>query len=130
MTCAHPEEFWTEKGITFSIIPPTKFNEIVKFLDLNFYPDEPMSRSIDLVSNKSLIGRYVRQEALYKPVKASLAQPTSWMALDSNGEILGVRLGEYETREKALEGQFRPKTIKKLSRPVSYIWDTESNNYY
>ena len=116
------EEYWKEKGIKFEIIPSDKYEEVVAFLDEHYFPDEPISRSINMVCDPSYFGRMIRDQTLDEQVRCSIRYKTSFWALNENGEILGIRLGEFKTKEDAMDAPDH-KLSNWLSRNLPLIPD-------
>ena len=70
----------TDAGVKFSVIPCDRTEEVCQFLGCNFYPDEPIFRSVGLERNK--IADAIVSEAI--------KEGSCVMATDSSGKIIGV----------------------------------------
>jgi len=119
-------------GITFHKIPPDRGAEVVDFLWTNFFPEEPICRSLGFKRSK-MVDWFFRELAI---------AGNSVMALDCEGIIIGVRLAEIASRDewlkKVLERgldkllfrikcMFDPKTSRAIK--VSYLLITEGLDY-
>ena len=81
-----------ELGITFHRIPPERGAEVVEFLWRNFFPEEPICRSLGLVRGKQtgVIDWFFSELAV---------NGSSVMALDCDDRVIGVRLAEVANRD-------------------------------
>jgi len=79
------DEAWTEKGVRFEVVKEEKMIEaVLEHLSNDFFPDESVFRSLGVdLSNGSMMYEY----------KTSLEQGHSIAAVNSEGKILGVRIG-------------------------------------
>lgn len=75
---------WDELGITFSTIPVDRVEEVLVFLYDNFFPEEPISRSLNVTRH------WIVDLLFGENVKAG----ASVMATDESGKIVGLRLAE------------------------------------
>lgn len=80
-------------GITFHRIPPERGQEVVDFLWRNFFPEEPICRSLGFqrTKNTGMVDWFFRELAI---------NGHSVMALDCDGRIIGVRLAEAVNRDE------------------------------
>jgi hypothetical protein len=78
------ENFFEKQGLQFKIITEDMIPSVCDFIWKNFFPDEPISRSLNLE-------RHWAMDELY--LKDSMKDGSSMVAMDKNGYIIGVRLG-------------------------------------
>jgi len=85
---------WTELGIRFSMIPSERYEDVVKFCYANFFPDEPISRSLGICQpggpRNFLMDKYY--------IKDALKDGVSMMATDASDNIVAVRIGKVVRR--------------------------------
>lgn len=77
---------WNELGITFGRIPWSKRDEVLDFMWANYFPEEPICRSLDYQRTMS----WFMDKQFDEHIKGGL----SIMATDKDGRMLGVRLAE------------------------------------
>ena len=82
-----------EAGISFSRIPPDRTQEVLQFLAVNFFPEEPICRSLKVERN------WIVDMVFRDPVKAG----NCVMATDVSGKIIGVRLVKVVCRSDWFE---------------------------
>ena len=73
-----------EQGIQFKVISPEMYGDVLDFLWENFFPEEPLFRSMG-VARGPLVDKYLFPEVF--------KQNCSIAAVDSSGNILAVRVG-------------------------------------
>ena len=73
-----------EQGITFKVISPDMYGDVLDFLWENFFPEEPLLRSMG-ITRGALVDKYLFPDVFN--------QNCSIAALDSSGNILAVRVG-------------------------------------
>jgi len=88
------DDQWREQGVEFRIIDQDLIPAAHDFLTNNFFPDEPISRSLGITGDMYLVSGY------YKEV---LRNGSSIAAVDRDGNILGVRAGAVASRSWFLE---------------------------
>ena len=87
---------FAEAGIQFSVITPDRTEEVLQLMAHNFFPDEPLLRSIGITRNSfmdSLIGEAINGGSCV-------------MATDSSGKIIGVRLTEITDKDDGFKKCF------------------------
>jgi len=78
------DEAWAEKGVKFEVVKLDMIDAVLEHLTKDFFPDEPIFRSLGLnLSNGTMMWEY----------KKSLEQGFSIAAVNTEGKILGVRIG-------------------------------------
>ena len=85
------ENIFEKQGIQFKIITEDMIPSVCDFMWENFFPDEPISRSLNLERNWAI-------DELY--LKDSMKDGSSMAAIDNNGCIIGVRLGKRKKRSQ------------------------------
>eukprot|EP00091_Calanus_sinicus_P002918 TRINITY_DN13048_c0_g1_i1.p1 TRINITY_DN13048_c0_g1~~TRINITY_DN13048_c0_g1_i1.p1 ORF type:complete len:145 (-),score=51.89 TRINITY_DN13048_c0_g1_i1:61-447(-) len=85
------ENIFEKQGIKFKIITEDMGDSVCDFMWENFFPDEPISRSLKLERH------WVIDEG---HLKDSIKDCSSIAALDSSGSIIGVRLGKRKRRSQ------------------------------
>jgi len=75
-----------EQGITFSIIPPARYEEARSFMYTHFFPDEPLCRSLGVGQENYLL------DSIY--IYAALKDGSCVMATNNEDEIIGIRFGK------------------------------------
>jgi len=88
------DEEWKRKGVEFKVVTEDMAEDVKLFLWKHFFPDEPISRSLNLERNSFLD---------YMIVDETLKQRASIAAVDENGEILATRLGIVRNRNDWFE---------------------------
>ena len=78
-----------EQGVQFKVISPDMYEDVMDFLWTHFFPAEPLSRSLGL-ERLSAIDKYFFPDVF--------RQNCSMAALDSNGNILAVRVGVIKNK--------------------------------
>ena len=73
------------EGVTFKVIDPSMDEQVKNFMWEHYFPDEPVSRSLDIKRNA-----FIDKEHL----DACLNDRSSIAAVDQSGRILAVRLGK------------------------------------
>ena len=73
-----------DQGIQFKVISPEMYGDVLDFLWENFFPEEPLFRSMG-ITRGPLVDKYLFPEVF--------RQNCSIAALDSTGNILAVRVG-------------------------------------
>ena len=73
-----------DQGIEFKVISPEMYGDVLDFLWDNFFPEEPLFRSMG-VARGPLVDKYLFPEVF--------KQNCSIAAVDSSGNILAVRVG-------------------------------------
>jgi len=94
---------WDELGITFSVVPEEKGDEVVQFMNDYFIPDEPIFRSLDY--NPTTNSKMMNWMASYYMKSEAVIPGTSVMATDKDGKIIGLRLGHKSTKDKTISQQ-------------------------
>jgi len=89
---------WDDKelGITFSRITVAQRKKVLDFLAVNFFPHEPICRSLNFQPNLSV-----------KPVfDDHIKSGVSVMAVDKNGRLLGVRMATVLHKNSTVKKKF------------------------
>lgn len=73
------------EGVTFKVIDASMDEQVKNFMWQHYYPDEPLSRSLDIKRNAFLDENHLQD---------SLKDRSSLAAVDQSGRILAVRLGK------------------------------------
>lgn len=85
---------WDKLGITFSVIPTSRFDEVCEMIHDNLCPDEPVTRSLRLCQPGSVLNRFMRR--FYW--KEFLKDGRSMMAVDKDNKVVGARVGRKVTK--------------------------------
>ena len=83
------ENEFEKQGIEFKVITEEMFSDVVDFMWKNFYPDEPIFRSLEIARHWILDDLYIID---------ALKDGTSIAALDKDGKIIGARIGMRKYR--------------------------------
>ena len=83
-----------EQGIQFKVISPEMYGDVLDFLWDNFFPEEPLFRSMG-VARGPLPWPLLSYDEFYPEV---FKQNCSIAALDSSGNILAVRVGVIKNK--------------------------------
>ena len=78
-----------EQGITFKVISPEMYGDVLDFLWDHFFPEEPLLRSMG-VTRGPLVDKYLFPDVFN--------QNCSIAAVDSTGNILAVRVGSIKNK--------------------------------
>ena len=78
------ENEFERQGIQFKIITADMFPAVIAFMWTNFFPDEPISRSLNITQNWFIDDFYL---------KDAMKDGTSIAAFNKDGKIIGVRIG-------------------------------------
>jgi len=81
---------WEAKGVFFKVVDEDMDKAILNHLQESFFPDEPIFRSLGINLDNSAILRSVYADALKD--RSSIA------AVDKDGRIMGVRVGDVVSR--------------------------------
>lgn len=87
---------WNALGISFSLIPSSRYSDVVSFCYANFYPDEPMSRSLGICQPGGT--RNFLMDKFF--IKDALKDGVSMMATDTRDNIVAVRIGKVVRRSQ------------------------------
>jgi len=82
-------EEWSNQGIEFKVITKEMADDVKNFLWENFFPDEPISRSLGFTRHQWID---------YVMVDEPLLHNCSIAAVDKDGQILALRLGSIRNR--------------------------------
>ena len=82
---------WTELGISFKAITKDDILQVEEFLAKHFYTDEPIFRSTKLAEGTGILQKYLTHLIRHYSTLPCFKDATSLMAVDKNGNILGVR---------------------------------------
>ena len=109
----HTMPDFQEQGVTFKVISPDMHQDVMDFLWAHFFPEEPLTRSIGLSSERlSFIDKEI--------FGAVFQQNCSVAAVDSAGKILAVRVGIIKNRnswrEKFEDWMFKAFPYRLFSR--------------
>ena len=85
------ENIFEKQGIQFKIITEDMIPSVCDFMWENFFPDEPISRSLNIVRHWVL-------DELH--LKDAMKDGSSIAAIDNNGSLIGVRLGKRKMRSQ------------------------------
>ncbi len=85
------EDKWAAEGITFETVGMKDLEEVLAYLKEAFFPDEPLFRSTKLFEGDGLVDRYIANLIRKLMVEASLKNPTSIVARNKEGKIIGAR---------------------------------------
>eukprot|EP00092_Neocalanus_flemingeri_P035895 GFUD01039082.1.p1 GENE.GFUD01039082.1~~GFUD01039082.1.p1 ORF type:complete len:248 (+),score=49.66 GFUD01039082.1:47-745(+) len=85
------ENIFEKQGIQFKIITNEMIPSVVDFMWENFFPDEPINRSLGGTRNWVVDDFYLID---------TMKDGTSMVALDKDGNIIGARLGIRQMRSK------------------------------
>ena len=83
------ENEFERQGITFKTITEDMFPTVVEFMWKHFFPEEPLNRSLGITQNWYVDDLYLID---------SMKDGTSIAAFNSDGKIIGVRLGMRKRR--------------------------------
>ena len=86
---ASTASMYEDQGIVFKVITPEMYDDVMDFLWANFFPEEPLMRSLG-VTRLPFIDKYVFPE--------TFAHNCSMAAMDGSGNILAVRVGGIKRR--------------------------------
>ena len=90
-----------DQGITFKVISPDMYEDVMDFLWTHLFPSEPISRSLGL-KRLGFLDKYVFPDAF--------RQNLSMVALDRSDNILAVRVGHIKTRDDWTAWMMEPPT--------------------
>jgi hypothetical protein len=91
------ENQFEEQGIEFKIITEDMIESVCDFMWENFFPDEPIARSLNVTRNRNIDDGYI---------KDAIKDGSSMAALDKDGIIIGVRLGKQKKKSQWLQKIF------------------------
>jgi len=86
---SNSDDEWRKKGVEFKIIDEGMVPDVMEYLSVHFFPDEPISRSLGVNIDSFLVGDIYR---------SALKDGSSVAALNPEGKIMGVRLGNVTKR--------------------------------
>ena len=109
-------EKFNELGLTFKTLKPSDFDEISEFQMLNFFPDEPISRSTKLLEGSGIINKYISSLVKKYLIDPCLKDEVSVAAYNKDGEIIGAR---YIKISKLSERSIF-KTFSKIDKAKSF----------
>jgi len=87
------DEEWRKKGVEFKIIDEGMIPDVLEYINVHFFPDEPISRSLGINIDSFLVGDIYRSA-----LKESCQDGSSVAAINPGGKIMGVRLGNVTRR--------------------------------
>ena len=82
---------FTESELNFKVLTSSDYDEIKKFLELYFFPEEPVARSTKLLEGTGLINRYISGLVKRHMMDPCLKDGTSVAAYNNEGEIIGAK---------------------------------------
>ena len=80
-----------ESELNFKVLKPSDHNEIKEFLELYFFPEEPVSRSTKLLEGTGFINKYISSLVKRYMMDPCLKDGTSIAAYNKEGEIIGAK---------------------------------------
>jgi len=92
------------RGIDIQLVQLSDFEDVRTFMHGNFYPDEPLWRSFQILETKSSLDkallRRIDKFMILQPIENSLKTSSSLVARCSKtGKIVATRFGEVLTKE-------------------------------
>jgi len=106
------QDKWEEQGVTFVIIEEKMFDNVIDFMWENFFPDEPLSRSLN-------IKRGWMVDILY--LKESLKDKSSIAAVNKDEKILGVRIGNVVKKNEWIPWMIEAMAKASIKLNVSFM---------
>ena len=76
-------------NLAFNIADESESAEIWDFLLQEFFPDEPVSRSLGILENITWLDRLLRRETFNESLTCCVKQKTSVVARNGDGHIVG-----------------------------------------
>ena len=110
------ENEFEKQGIQFKIITAEMFPAVVDFMWKNFFPDEPINRSLNISQNW-----YIDELYLIDAMKDG----TSIAALDKDGKIIGARIGMRKRRSDWTTWIFEKMMLSLPTRVLLYMMPKE-----
>ena len=98
-------------NIEFKIVTEDMVEEAIEFLWENFYPDEPVRRSLE--GGRGLL--------LDRFTKLYIGKGWSIAALDQTGKIIGLRVGKIVTPDDQFETAMAKESVKRVLCMISNI---------
>ena len=89
------EDKFSKEGITFLVATEDDSARILNFLDMEFFPEEPLMRSVHMARNQTWMDKLLRHEFCSSILKKTVQESTSILALDREGEVIGKRVFEF-----------------------------------
>lgn len=83
------DEEWKKRGVEFKIIDEGMVPDVLEYLSVHFFPDEPISRSLGVNIDSFLVGDMYRK---------ALKDGSSIAAVNPEGKVMGVRVGNVTKR--------------------------------
>ena len=121
-TVVEPQKIPENDAVEFKVITSDMVDEAVKFLKENFYPDEPVRRSLE--GGRGLL--------LDKFTKLYIGKGWSIAAIDKAGKIVGVRVGKVVTPDSWMDKTMEKRFVKRILCLISNITNTYNSldTYY
>ena len=107
------ENQFEEQGIQFKIITEDMMDSVCDFMWENFFPDEPISISLNVTRHKMIDDGYI---------KDAIKDGSSMAALDKDGNIIGVRLGKRKKRSQWMLKLFERAFVSLPYRFMRFIY--------
>ena len=100
------EKWIKERQIKFSLASEEDIPELIKFLQENFLPEEPIARNLKTMEGSGMIDRQLRNEMCNGLIKNPLSKveiaPASIIARSTiDNSISGCRIGQIVSKQKA-----------------------------
>ena len=86
-----PQDRWAKEGITFETMTMKNYDEVKAYLEEAFFPDEPIFRSSDILGGNGMVDKFCSKWLSRYIVEAALKDPTSIVARNKDGKIIGAR---------------------------------------
>ena len=107
------DKWISEKGIKFSMATENDVDDVIKFLQENFYPDEPVNRNVKTMEGDGWLDRYLRnimdKMMVIQPITNIEITPASIIARSTvDNSIVGTRIGEIVSRNNAKDEPIPP----------------------
>ena len=82
---------WSQECITFETVSMKNYDEVKAYLEKSFFPDEPIFRSTKILGGNGIVDRFCSKLISKYMIESGLAHPTSIVARNSEGKIIGAR---------------------------------------
>ena len=109
------ENTFEKQGIQFKIITNDMYLAVLDFMWANFYPDEPINRSLGITRNW----------LMENDIKESMKDGSSIAALDKDDNIIGVRIGVRKRKSMWMSWMFEKLILNTPSRLMTFLMPKE-----
>lgn len=137
--CLRDDPKWSNLGIQFNYATTKDTDKIMDYFYKEFFPDEPVVRSIGLMQGNGFIDKWMVNMMTRIFLKPALEVPHSILATSKeDGRLLGVRLGRMWSKTEKIpkEPNFRwllnvPQALvpKKMMKMALFQLYTDKCNY-